>query len=113
MTCKTIEIRDAATFVPALAVRLAPESEADRYLFARAGYGTTPAAQGEYVVLVLINGGQGRATCDPYDWSNRTYQVAHMWLIEHFDEIESGAVVDVEFILGARAEPKVSERSER
>ncbi len=36
----------------------------------------------------------------------------HTWLIDHFDEIESGAVVDVEFILGEKPAPKVSEREE-
>lgn len=49
-------------------------------------------------------------TCDPYDWGqNRSRHFAHKWLIEHFDEIESGAVVDVEFILGETKKPKLSE----
>ena len=39
-------------------------------------------------------------------------RTAHEWLREHFDEIEDGGVVDVEFILGERAEPKRSEREE-
>lgn len=109
MITKTVEIRDAATFIPALAIALHPDTEQDRYLFGRAGYGTTPARQGEYVILVRIAGGNGQATCDPYDWDTRTMQIAHDWLICHFDEIESGAVVDVEFILGKTAAPKVSE----
>ena len=32
MIAKTIEIRDRATFVPALAIRLEPSNEADRFL---------------------------------------------------------------------------------
>lgn len=111
MDVKTVEIRDAGTFIPALAIRLDPTNEADRYLFGRAGYGTTPERQREYIVLVRIAGGTGFATCDPYDWpgGTRTMPVAHQWLVEHFDEIESGAVVDVEFILGKTSAPKRSE----
>jgi hypothetical protein len=109
MTCKTVEIRDAATFIPALAIRLTPTTEADRYLFGRAGYGTTPDRQSEYVVLARIAGGTGFSTCDPYDWDTRTMAYAHDWLIKHFDEIESGAVVDVEFIMGSTSAPKQSE----
>ena len=34
---------------------------------------------------------------------------AHAWLLDHFDELESGAVVDVEYITGKAFAPKVSE----
>jgi hypothetical protein len=40
-------------------------------------------------------------------------QTAHVWLLERFEQIESGAVVDVEHILGETPAPKVSERFER
>lgn len=112
MICKTIEIRDDGTFIPALAIRLEQTNEADRYLLSRAGYGMTPENQHSYVLLADINGGSGMIACDPYDWAGpgRTWRVVHCWLIKHFDEIKSGAVVDVEFILEETAEPKVSER---
>jgi hypothetical protein len=110
MIAKTVEIRDVATFIPALAVKLCPGNEGDRYLLARAGYGREAEAQAAYVILARVEGGNGTATCDPYDWTNRTMKHAHAWLIDHFDEIESGAVVDVEYIMGVRSEPKLSER---
>lgn len=111
-TCKTVEIRDAATFIPALAIKPAyPRTEGDRYLFDRAGYGCETEDHGRYVILMRLAGGNDKATCDPYDWDTRTMQVAHRWLIEHWDEHESGGVVDVEFILGLRGEPKESESS--
>ena len=112
MIAKTVEIRDRGTFIPALAVKMEPAGEADRYLLARAGYGTTPMDQAQYIVLVQITGGTGHATSDPYDWPGgaRTYPTAHNWLIDHFDEIESGAVIDVEYLLAERLEPKLSER---
>lgn len=109
MICKTVEIRDVATFIPAMAIRLTPVNEQDRYLFARAGYGRAPEQQSEYVILARIAGGNGQATCDPYDWDTSTMQRAHAWLIEHFDEIESGAVVDVEYVSGKATAPKRSE----
>lgn len=111
MIAKTVEIRDAGTFIPALAVRLVPTNEADRYLLGRAGYGTTPSRQSEYVVLVRL-AGDGRATWDPHYWGSRTMQHAHAWILAHFDEMESGVVVDVEFILGKRDTPKTSEAGE-
>ena len=59
-----------------------------------------------------LAGGNGQATCDPYDWDTRTMQVAHDWLLSNFDAIASGAVVDVEYILGKRLVPKLSESAE-
>ena len=38
---------------------------------------------------------------------------AHLWLENHWDEAKSGQVIDVEFLLGERAEPKESERLSR
>ena len=35
---------------------------------------------------------------------------AHAYIAGHFEELESGAVIDVEFILGETAEAKKSER---
>jgi hypothetical protein len=108
MTCKTIEIRDRGTFVPALLVRLDPADERDRWLLSRAGFGTTPEAQREYVLLINLV-----KDC-PYDpfghGSARTLQVAHQHAIEAFDRLENGAVVDVEYLLDEQAEPKVSEQ---
>ena len=107
MTCKTIEIRDRGTFVPALAVRLDPSDERDRWLLARSGFGSTADAQREYVLLINL------VKDAPYDAFGhgpaRTLGVAHRHLIEHFDEVANGAVVDVEYLLGERAEPKPSE----
>jgi hypothetical protein len=112
MISKTFEIRDSATFIPVLAVKLSPSCEEDRFLLGRAGYGIQPEQQGGYILLCKLDGGEGFCTCDPYAWPGgaRTFKVAHDYLIRHFDELGSGAVVDVEFILGITKEPKKSER---
>jgi len=112
MTSKTFEIRDRMTFIPVLAVQLGPGGEADRYLLARSGYGCGPAEQAEYVLLVQINGGHGAAMSDPNEWGGRTMPVAHQYIKENFDSLASGAVVDVEFILGEKTLPSTSEASE-
>ena len=108
MQIKTIEIRDAATFIPAIASKVVPANEGQRYLLRRAGYGFGPPQ----IIVAKLAGGSGMANCDPYEWpgSTRTMRVAHVWVREHFDEIEDGAVIDVEFIIGERKEPKRSER---
>jgi len=36
--------------------------------------------------------------------------VVHLHLEKHFEELPSGSVIDVEFILGETAQPKISER---
>lgn len=114
MITKTFEIRDKATFIPVLAIKLIPECEPDRYLISRAGYGRTVEQQSEYVLLVRFDGGDGKACCDPFEWGGqgRTMQVAHEYLVKNFDTLNSGEVICVETILGERATPKVSERLE-
>ena len=109
MITKMFEIRDRATFIPVLAIKLNPGCEPDRYLLARAGY----VHASEYVLLVKIDGGKGSSNCDPYGWgATRTMQVAHLYIIKHFISLNSGDVVCVEHILGERETPKISERLE-
>lgn len=111
METKTFEVRDSMTFIPVLAVRLDPACESDRYLLGRAGFGTTPEAQGEYVVLVALE--KDEATYDPHKWlanGTRTLHIAHHHIVECWCDLPSGAVIDVEYIVGERATVKVSER---
>jgi hypothetical protein len=104
-------VRDRDTFIPVLAVQLNPSCEADRYLLARAGFGRSSFEQAAYVLLARIAGGEGKATCDPYDWGgSRTLQVAHDFIIKNFAGMAPGEVVDVEYILGEKPVPKISEQ---
>jgi putative copper export protein len=107
MEIRMYEIRDRATFIPVIAIRLVPASEKQRYLLARAGYGTTPGDQGQYVLLCEILGGHGAAQSDPYGWNDRTMATAHLHIAETWPP--DGAVVDVEYILSETAAPKESE----
>lgn len=108
MQAKLLEIRDRGTFIPAIALRQSyPFVEADRYLMARAGFGLEFEQQFEHVLLFQIIS----EVChyDPHTWPNRTMKTAHLYVLEHFEEIDSGAVIDVEFILGETDHPKESE----
>lgn len=133
MTSKIIEIRDSGTFIPALAVRLGSPNERERYLLARSGFGRTLENQSEYIVLCRINGGEPcECHIDPFAWGRnpRTMFVTHLYLLNRhqelaarngltetvpdkhdgFDSLPQGVVVDVEYILGLRSEPKHSEQ---
>lgn len=127
MITKAFEIRDRGTFIPVMATKMTPADapklgetngdfakrfEVERYLLRRAGY---PADFSDYCVVLCrmeASGVNRNATYDAHAWGGgaRTYFVAHKHIIEHFDELESGAVIDVEFILGETKEPKKSER---
>ena len=111
MKSKLLEIRDAGTFIPVLAVQFGSEHEAERYLAARAGYGRASDDQRGYVFLCKI-GDNNACTYDPHRWPGgaRTMTVAHQYIIDNFGDLEPGAVVDVEYILGLSAKPKTSER---
>jgi hypothetical protein len=112
MIAKCFEIRDSNTFIPILAVKLDPDNEGDSYLLSRAGYDLTPMEQREYVQVIRISGGSGMSACDPHEWGphSRTLTVAHEFIIEHFNDLEPGAVIDVEYILGEKPTKKRSER---
>lgn len=106
MKAKALEIRDEGTFIPALAVDMNPQVDEQRYLLRRCGY---PCDGRPNIILTSLDG-SGKATNDPYEWGGRTYPVAHNYIIDHWDELKDGDVVDVSFILGETQAPKVSER---
>jgi len=112
MDCKTFEIRDSATFIPMLAVKLEPACEADRYLLSRAGCGRELTTQSGYIQLCRIDGGEGTSQCDPHHWGSRTIQTAHEYIVTHWGSLSSGTVIDVEYILGETDTKKVSEAFE-
>jgi hypothetical protein len=113
MEIKLLEIRDAATFIPIIALRPGARNEAERYLLGMAGYGTSDRSHSEYVLVGELSGGDGRLNCDPFKWEdehNHTLFYAHKWLDDHWDEIQSGDVLDVEYVRGLTGSPKRSQR---
>lgn len=99
---KRVEIRDAATTMPAIALRVT--GGADDPILWRAGFGEIPL-----VILVDIVG--WRCQYDPYSWgtSARTLPAAHHWLTDNWEQHRDGGVVDVEYVLGEHKRPKEPE----
>lgn len=114
MTIKIIEIRDANTFIPAMAIKIYALNPAQWYLIRRAGYSGNRDHHGNIILMKLVD---SIATNDIFHWieingDSRTMPAAHTWIEKHFDEIKDGDVIDVQFILGETSSPKVSERAE-
>ena len=108
MLAKAFEIRDSRTFIPCIAICLSPANESEEYLAARVGFGITQEAQVGFVILLKMTGNM--QTSDPNAWGCRTMTTAHKYIRDNFEKLESGAVIDVQFILGETKEPKESER---
>lgn len=126
MIAKALEVRDEGTFIAILAVNMNPgahypdgtmtedklaEHLADHrgrtYLLRRCGY---PCDGRPNIAITQLSADGGPCWNDPYGWGGRTYPVAHNYIIEHWNELRDGDLVDVEFILGETAAPKKSER---
>lgn len=109
MQTKTFELLDKGTFIPMIAVLMEPEEPGDLYLLRRSGY-----RLGDGFVMFCrmdADGSARQASADPYGWGvNRTYTPAHLYIQEHWGELKSGDVIDVEFLLGETKTKKQSER---
>jgi len=105
METKIFELRDSATFIAIVAINMNPDNEKQQFLLRRSGY----ACDGVPTVLVTRIDGSGKSYYDPYDWNDRTFTIAHDYIIKQWNRLNDGNVVDVEYILGERKEKKVSE----
>lgn len=103
---KVLEIRDSGTFIAALAIRNKGANPVQQFYFDRCGF----PEDGSSITLMVLYDQQ--ATNDPYSWKSgaRTMPTAHNWIIDHFDELKDGDVVDVQVLLGETVTPKTSER---
>lgn len=109
METKVLEIRDEATHIPALAIRMAyGVNPIRRYYFRRCGY----PPDGSAICVMKLSSQE--ATVDPYGWKGgaRTMPVAHEFIYANWDNLEDGDVVDVRHILGETGAPAISERLE-
>jgi hypothetical protein len=121
---KFFEIRDEGTMFPWMAYRLRPLHDAVKdgqtlenrrvlALLRRGGFGDEPEA---YIMQGTALGDEVDFHYDVFFWRSgkqgergRTRFFAAKYIEEHFDELESGQVIDVEFILGETAAPKLPE----
>ena len=108
MVTKIFEIRDIATYIPVMATKMVSDNKAEEYHLVRSGYGK------KQVLVMIVRLAESWCSYSPYDWDikARTMIVAHKFIKEHFDELETGDVIDVEYILGETETKKLSERIE-
>ncbi len=125
LIAKAIQIRDAGTHIPAVAMKFSPSTQRDEAIVGRAGFHNWQ----DYVLLMKLD--PMRAEYDPYEWGQgaRTMFVAHLAVACNFtqqscenlglvyarmaecgfDQIVSGQVIDIEYLMGLRDEPKAFE----
>lgn len=106
MEIKLVEIRDAGTFIPAMAVQLCARIDEEAYLLRRAGF----APDEGYIMLARLDTAQAQHDPDEWPVNPRTMRNAHYHVIARWHEIKSGDVIDVRVILHETEQPAVSER---
>lgn len=111
METKLFEIRDRMTFIPVICIKCDPTNEAERYLLAMAGYGLQVEEIRENILYAKLAEG-AMLSGDPHEhWKQpRTHTAAHQYIIQSWEELKTGDVVDIEFILQETTEPKKSQR---
>jgi hypothetical protein len=110
MEIKCLEVRDAMTFIPVICIRPVAINESQRYLLRRDGY----RADIDEGCIIYIDAQCRNVAYDCYDWpaNPRTHRVAHSYIAGNWSALKDGDVIDVEFILGEKTQPKISERFE-
>jgi len=108
MDYRFLEIRDSATFIPALALKMKSSIPEGEYLLGRSGF---RQGDDDRSCIMLMKLATEECRYDAYRWGgNRTMSIAHKFIQEHFDSLAHGDIVDVQFILGETSEKKLSER---
>lgn len=107
LNSKIFEIRDRGTLLPVMATLVSNtsgENYMENNLMLRAGYGNSGM-----VILTILESGESRN--DPFKWNDgcRTIKEAHWYINNNFYKLNSGDVIDVEYILGESDTQKVSE----
>lgn len=114
MNVKLFEVRDSCTTMQFMAVEIAPfqidivsneNGERERKILRYAGYGPD-----RLIMWVDLSGGR-EAHYDPYSHRGpaRTVATAHNYVAQNWDSLNSGDVIDVEFILGETTVKKTTD----
>lgn len=102
---KYFEVRDAATFIPVMAIRITVTDSDRDYLLRRAGYGIGDP----YVLVIKLE--YPDVQYDAYKWrSVRPMRFIHTYIERHWDLLSDGDVLDYEYLNGISKRPKQSER---
>lgn len=106
MKTKLFEVRDRGTTLVLMATRLGSRTYIESQMLVRCGFVSTE----DYVLIGALDGGKFDVTYDKFDHRHsRTKFAAYGYIQDNWDRLETGAVIDVEFILGETAQPKERE----
>lgn len=110
MLIKALEIRDEGTCIPVFAIRMFSGNPVFKSYLRRNGY----PADGSSIAVLKVS--DMRGTNDPYEWVDlrmgpRTMPTAHQYILDNFDTLNDGDVIDVRVILGEAHTPAVREAS--
>lgn len=95
---KAIHILDERTDIRAAAFRMgeaAVGNDSARAILGEAGFGRRLEDQDSYVILVQLSP-KLRSEFDPFEWPDPTMTAAHLWLLEHLDELPNGGALDAQ-----------------
>lgn len=95
MHIKMFEVRDVATMIPIMAIKVNGSTDQDKYLAGRANL-----LDGD-IIVIDIHKEFATSISDNHE-RYRTLKVAHNHLDRYFDSLENGSVIDIEFILGEK-----------
>ena len=100
MEIKLFELRDEGTHIPIFAFRSRSDNERESLIFQRGGY----LKGSSLIIMGALSGKQ--CSYDPYDWDRgRSMRIAHQHLTLHWDDLRSGDVIDVCFIMKETDKP--------
>lgn len=103
---KLLAILDRCTCIPLIATRYHPATAREAAMFRRHGFKSDPGD--DYTFFYLPN--EDLCSYDPYRMGHDyTVGTACRYVREHWDEIESGAAIDSEFIRGETKAPKTGD----
>jgi hypothetical protein len=109
---KLFELRAPATLIVLMATKLGTTDLSESYLLSRSGFGRCNSDYNKYVFVYPIDGGKGYAVTDPYEQNITEIRIVHQYIKKHYDELETGQVLDYDYIVGNTDKPKISERLE-
>lgn len=114
MDVKLFEVRDSCTCMPVLCVRMtttgrshstSTEKTRERKLLNRAGWPNVTdrgTLSSDEVILWALSDNPDEFI---RIWNDRTRRTAHQWITGHWDDLKSGDLVDVRYILGETDSP--------
>ena len=106
METKLLEIRDIGTRIMVICTKLQGEDITEKTMLKSAGF--SPISRS----ILLVPMPSCKARYDPFELKDRTYFTAHRYIAYRWDKLQTGDVIDVEYILKETDKVKKAEWKE-